>query len=128
MARHIWFADLAILSQERRADRVRSAAMKAAGESDDVRSPRRHARHAHRVLVCFSPRVAKESLRQRVRRDRHQLFSGPRPAPGVNKVRIEEQLFRLLANGGNDMRVTMSGPGDGMTAVKIQIPLTIARV
>ena len=69
MSGHVWFADLAILAQERRADRIRSAAMKPAAEGDDVRAPSRHPRHAHRVFVRFGSGVTEERFHKRRRRN-----------------------------------------------------------
>ena len=53
MARHIWFAQLAILAQKGRANRISRAPVETTAERNDVLSGGRHARHAHRILVRF---------------------------------------------------------------------------
>src|SRR6185369_3926087 len=83
---HVWFSELAILAEERGADRVGSAPVKAAGEGDDLLAAGGHARHAHRVLVCFRTGVAEESLGQRSRSDRYELLSGARTRTRIDKV------------------------------------------
>src|ERR1041384_5051977 len=127
MARHIWLAEVAILAEARRADRVRRAAVKAAAERDDVLASRGHARHAHRILVRLRARVAEESFCQSVRRHRNQFLSRPRASFRINKIRIEEQLVGLFLDRFHHVRVTMTCARYSVATIEIEITLAVAR-
>src|SRR5262245_45321590 len=128
MARHIGFAKLTILAQERRADRIRGSTMEAAAESDHVRARGRHPGHAHGVLVRLSSRIAEEGLGQRLRSNRDQFLCGLCARLRINQIRIEEQLIGLMLDGIDDVRMTMPGAGHRVSAVKIKITFPIARI
>src|SRR5712692_7165026 len=121
MSGHIWFADLAIFTEKRRADRIRSAAMKSAAEGDDVLAAHRHPRHAHRIFVRFGAGVAEERLGERRRRTRNQFFCRACPSLGIDEIGIEKKFSCLLANRRDYMRMTMARRGDRVATVQIKI-------
>src|SRR2546423_1669380 len=128
MSRHVRLSKLTIFPQSGRAYSISRATVKAAAERYNLLSPRSHASHTHGILVRLSSRIAEEAARQSRRSKRDQLFSRTRALLGINKIRIEEKLLRLLNNGSDDMRVTAACSSDRDAAVQIKKFLAIARV
>src|SRR5690606_37905923 len=60
--RNIRFAELAVLSQERRRDRVRRPSVETSAECSELLPSGRHSSHSHRILVGLGARVAEKSL------------------------------------------------------------------
>jgi hypothetical protein len=52
----------------------------------------------------------------------------PRPGLRIDEIGVEEKFIRLLANGFHDMGMTVSGAGDRVTTIQVEILLIVVRV
>src|SRR5262249_7217600 len=86
MARDIWFADLAVLTEECRRDGIRCPAVETARERNNFFTAGCHSSHPHRIFVRLSARIAEKRLSKALWGDRDKLFSRLCPDTRINEI------------------------------------------
>ena len=94
-------------------------AVKAAVEGDDLVAPRRQPRHFDRGFRRLGTRRQDNGLVQVGRRNLDQLLREPH-TPLARKVVAVDHLIGLLAHGGHQPRVRVSGVGDHHAGGKVE--------